>query len=196
MFESLKHFVATLFERNHPEEKPVRNEMLVRNYAFKQNYQKWLEQKRETEVLKNLYTSFTLSKLGISGDLPIRSFITNNQSSVLIPFIEPIGKEVLPRLQDYFRDRIMRIGYNLYLSERQIIARAGYNERVDRHILRPHVPAFSIDDMHEQLYGNIQISINYVNDRPLFLELSAEPVNAPNYSAIYPFDELIEILFL
>jgi len=90
----------------------------------------------------------------------------------------------------------MRIGYNLYVSERQIVARAGYNEKVDRHILRPHVPAFSIDDMHEQLYGNIQISINYVDNRPVFLELSAEAVNAPNYAAIYPFDELLEILFL
>lgn len=196
MFESIKHFVATLFERNHPEEKPVRNEMLVRNHLFKQNYNKWLEQKKETEILKNLYTSFTLSKLGISGDLPIRYFSNGEQSSVLIPFIEPIGKDVLPRLQDYFRDRIMRIGYNLYVSERQIIARAGYNERVDRHILRPYVPAFSVDDMHEQLYGNIQISVNYVNDRPIFLELSAESINAPNYSAIYPFDELLEILFL
>jgi hypothetical protein len=107
-----------------------------------------------------------------------------------------MGKHLFPFLQDYFRDRVMRIGYNLYLSDRQTINRISHLEVVDRHVLRPHVPAFQFNDLPEQLYGTISIVVHYVDDRPLFLQITAETQSDKTFAPAFPFDELAEILFV
>jgi len=63
-------------------------------------------------------------------------------------------------------------------------------------VLKPYVPAFSLNDKPEQLYGIVSIQVHYANDRPMFLELSAEVSPSNEFSAPFPFDELAEILFI
>jgi hypothetical protein len=174
----------------------VKHDMLVRNRIFKQQYKTWLETNRHTELLKNLYTSFTLSKLGITGELPILYYTERQSKHVLIHYIDPIGKHALPFLQDYFRDRVMRIGYTLFLSDSQLINRMGYTERIDSHLLKPQIKAFPFDAKHEQLYGAIQISFHSINSRPLYLRITSEELTDREFNKAYSFDELAEILFL
>jgi hypothetical protein len=178
------------------EDVSVKHDMLVRNRIYKQQYRTWLETNRHIELLKNLYTSFTLSKLGITGELPILYYTERQSKHLLIHYIDPIGKQVLPFLQDYFRDRVMRIGYTLFLSDSQHINRIGYTERIDTHVLKPHVTAFPFDDKQEQLYGAIQISFHSINNRPLFLRITSDELSEPEFNKVYAFDELAEILFL
>jgi hypothetical protein len=173
----------------------VKHTMLVRNRLFKQQYRTWVDTNRHAELLKNLYTSFTLSKLGITGELPILYYTERQSKHLLIHYIDPIGKLALPFLQDYFRDRVMRIGYTLFLSDSQLINRIGYSERIDSHILKPCISAFPFDDTHEQLYGRIQINVHSINNRPLFLRITSDELPERDYSKAYAFDELAELLF-
>ena len=123
-------------------------------------------------------------------------FSDRNSRHVMIHYLAMMGNHLFPFLQDYFRDRVMRIGYNLYLSDRQTINRVSHVEVVDRHVLRPHVPAFQINDLPEQLYGTISIVVHYVNERPLFLQITADTVIDSSFAPPFPFDELAEILFI
>ncbi|MEX1189780.1 MAG: hypothetical protein WED33_11025 [Bacteroidia bacterium] len=174
----------------------VTQEMLVRSHKQKQLFKAWIKDGTHNEVLKNIYTSYTLSKSGISADIPMHVFGQRNSRHVIIHFMDVMGKNQFAFLQDYFRDRIMRIGYNLYLSDRQIINRISHLEVVDRHVLRPYVPAISLQDKPEQLYGIISIVVHTANDRPMFLEISAETSNDIGQAPAFPFDELAEILFI
>jgi hypothetical protein len=196
MFENLVRFVKNLFLPPHGNLPAVRQEMLVRSYGWKQNYRRWIENNKHVEPLKNLYTSYTLTKLGITGDIPMHRFHSNGSENLLVHYLEPYGKDQLSFLQDYFRDRIMRIGYSLYISDKQSIERVGYVETIERHILNPFVPAFSISEPIEQLYGKVVISLHYINERPLFLQISAEPLSEGGYNNVYSFDELAEILLI
>ncbi len=194
MFEQLALFVKRVFSAPKAQE-PVRQEMLVRSFSHKQQYKNWLSQGGHEEILKNLYTSYTLNKLNITGDVPMHVFVEGNSRHVLLHFTDSMGKTLFPYLQDFFRDRIMRIGYNLYLSDRQTISRAGHIEQIDRHILRPAVPAFYSGDKLEQLYGHITIKVDYIDDRPLYLQISAEAIQDKVYGKVFPFDELAETIF-
>ena len=171
-------------------------EMLVRSQKFKQAYRQWIADGAHHEVLKNIYTSFTLSRSGVSGDIPIHVFKQGYATHVVIHYFDGLGRNIPAFMQDYFRDRVMRIGYNLYISDRQLIKRISHTELVERHVLKPYVPAFSLNDKPEQLYGIVSIQVHYANDRPMFLELSAEVSPSDEFSAPFPFDELAEILFI
>jgi hypothetical protein len=174
----------------------LRVEMLVRSHPFKQQYKRWISKNYNQELLKNIYTSYTLSKLSVAGDLPLNYFTEGKSHHILLHYIDPLGKMTFPFLQDYLRDKIIRIGYNLYLSDRRVIARAGYVDTIERHVLRPYVPSFSIAEKQEQLYGHVQVSVHYINDRPLLLQLTVEPSTEPDYNPPFSFDELAGLLFM
>lgn len=197
MFEKLKQQILKwLKPQTTSTQDALAQEMLVRSHRQKQLFKSWLHENQHNEVLKNLYTSFTLSKSGISGDIPMHVFSDRHSRHIIIHYMDMMGKHQFPFLQDYFRDRVMRIGYNLYLSDRQTINRISHLEVVDRHVLRPHVPAFQLNDLPEQLYGIISIVVHYVNERPLFLQITAETQAESHYAPAFPFDELAEILFI
>ena len=197
MFDKLMQQIRKWLQSpQEPSSETVTQEMLVRTHKQKQLFKSWIQQGTHNEVLKNIYTSFTLSKSGISGDIPMHVFSEGNNRHVIIHYMDVMGKNQFAFLQDYFRDRIMRIGYNLYLSDRQIINRISHLEVVDRHVLRPYVPAFNLQDKHEQLYGIISIVVHSANDRPMFLEIYSDTSHDNSLSPAFPFDELAEILFI
>jgi len=197
MFDKLRQHILKWFQPKASRElEAVAQEMLVRSHRQKQLFKNWLLENQHNEALKNIYTSFTLSKSGISGDIPMHVFSERGSRHVMVHYLDMMGKHLFPFMQDYFRDRVMRIGYNLYLSDRQTINRVSHIEVVDRHVLRPHVPAFQLNDLPEQLYGTISIVVHYVNERPLFLQITAETITDKSFAPAFPFDELAEILFI
>lgn len=175
-----------------PKEDAVQAEMLVRARSYKEEYRKWITQGHHQELLKNIYTTFTLNKLGIRSELPMHYLGSLGKHTVVVHYLDVYGKDVFPYLQDYFRDRIVRLGYQLYLSERLDLPKG----RLERHILRPQVPAFNINDLPEQLYGNLEVSVFYAEQRPVYLEIHAEHLSEKHFNKAFAFDELAELLFV
>jgi hypothetical protein len=194
MFAHISQFVKRVFAAPKKDE-PVRQEMLVRTRTFKSQFKNWLAQGGQNEILKNLYTAYTLNKLGISGDVPMHVFVNGSSRHVLLHYTDSMGNTLFPFLQDYFRDRIMRIGYTVSLSDRQVIARAGHSEQIERHILKPSLTGIQKIDKKEQLYGHITISVSTIDGRPLFLQITADTIQDKQYNSVFPFDELAETLF-
>jgi hypothetical protein len=170
--------------------------MLVRSYSFKRHYRNWIAQNHPSELLKSIYTTFTLNKAGVQGDLPLLYFPLRNGDQILIHQLDHFGKDTLSFLSDYFRDRIVRLGYKLYLSDKQIISHQSHSARVERHILHPRKDLAIADEKLPQLYGNIELRVQFIDDKPIYLSILSEPIEQSNYSQAYPFDELAELLFI
>lgn len=175
-----------------PKEDAVQAEMLVRSRMYKEEFRKWITRGHHQELLKNIYTTYTLNKLGVRSELPLHYMSGIGRHTVVIHYLDVYGKDVFPYLQDYFRDRIMRLGYQLYLSERLDLPKG----RLERHILRPQVPAFNINDLPEQLYGNLEVSVFFADQRPVYLEIHAEHLSEQRFNKAFSFDELAELLFV
>jgi len=169
--------------------------MLVRSYTYKRNYRKWISQNRHVELLKNIYTAFTLSKAGIHGDLPLHYFSLKNGDQVLIHQLDFLGKTTFSFLSDYFRDRLMGLGYKLYLSDFQQLMHQSRISRIERHILHPRIDILPYANTGAHLYGVIELTVQYSDAKPLFLSIRTEFSN-PSASKHYSFDELAELLFV
>jgi hypothetical protein len=194
MLEQVRLFFRKKFLPPKPLSSGLEVEMLVRNHQFKQLYKNWVGKGFHQELLKNIYTSFTLSKLSIRGDLPLHFYTSPAQSEILFHYIDTIGKPTFSYLQDYFRDRIVRLGYQVYLSERKVVERMGYHSITERHLLKPNLLHHRFDEKVEQLYGNIEIAVHYADDRPVYMSIRSETLSDSHYRKPFPFDELAEIL--
>lgn len=197
MFEKLLHqFRKWISSPYRADSEAVVQEMLVRQQRFKQAYRSWISEGAHHEILKNIYTSFTLTQSGVSGDIPMHVFRKGSSRTIVIHYFDGLGKNIPAFLQDYFRDRVMRIGYNLFLSDRQQINRVSHRELVERHVLRPYVPSFHVNEKPEQLYGTISLAVHYADDRPMFLEITSDVMYGAEFAPAFPFEELAEILFI
>jgi len=194
MLSELARFVRQIFRSGTHAEEQVKHEMLIRPQSFRLQYQKWLRQGRHKEFLKNLYTSFTLNKLGVDGEIPLHYFSDLQRKHLLLHYMDSMGRDLLPFLLDYFKDSSVKLGYQVYLSDRKVVEHLGYIEKVEKHVLKPVVAPFPPAGRREQLYGIIAIQIRYVDERPLFLELSAEEIKSSKFHPAFSFDEYIEIL--
>jgi hypothetical protein len=174
---------------------PVRQEMLVRSVRYKSDYHLWLEQQKQVELLKTIYISFVLRKLNIAGDIPLHAYQQNESSNLIVHYIEPIGKNSFNYLFDYLKDRTVKLGYMLYLSDRQIIERNGFIEKVERHLLRPQQSPYYLSENKEQLYGNIALSLIFINDKPLYLKIESSYALEKAYNQAFSFDDFAEVLF-
>jgi len=174
---------------------PVRQEMLVRNVRYKSDYHLWLEQHKQVELLKTIYISFVLRKLNIAGDIPLHAYQQHESSNLIVHYIEPIGKNSFNYLFDYLKDRTVKLGYMLYLSDRQIIERNGFIEKVERHLLRPQQSPYYLSENKEQLYGNIALSLIFINDKPLYLKIESSYALEKAYNQAFSFDDFAEVLF-
>lgn len=169
--------------------------MLIRSYAYRRSYRKWIFQNQHVELLKNIYTAFTLNKAGIHGDLPLHYFPLKNGDQVLIHHLDFWGKSTFSFLSDYFRERLMRLGYKLYLSDFQQLIHQSRISRIERHILHPRSDISPFENTSTSLYGLIELTVQYSDDKPLFLSIRAE-ILQNNEDQSFSFDELAELLFV
>lgn len=195
ILQGLNRILMNLFSASDDHQGQVRQEMLIRRQSFKLQYKRWKESSLRTEVLKNLYTSFTLSKLGVAGEIPMHYFQDSSRYCLIIHYIETMDKDLLRFLQDHFKERLLKSEYTLYLSERKIFERTGYIEKSERHILKPAFSFFQTKGLNNQLFGLININIQYINDRPLYIEIITENIPGEKFSAQHEFEMLTELLF-
>lgn len=184
-----------IINRNRKQTSESDSGMLVRSFAYKRSYRKWISQNQHVELLKNIYTAFTLNKAGIHGDLPLHYFPLKNGDQVLIHQLDFLGRSTFSFLSDYFRERLMRLGYKLYLSDFQQLIHQSRISRIERHILHPRSDISPYENTSTGLYGLIELTVQYSDDKPLYLSIRTE-VLRNNDSQPFPFDELAELLFI
>ncbi|MFN5370336.1 MAG: hypothetical protein ACK5B6_02635 [Bacteroidia bacterium] len=184
-----------IINRNRKQTSESESGMLVRSFAYKRSYRKWISQNQHVELLKNIYTAFTLNKAGIHGDLPLHYFPLKNGDQVLIHQLDFLGRSTFSFLSDYFRERLMRLGYKLYLSDFQQLIHQSRISRIERHILHPRSDISPYENTSTGLYGLIELTVQYSDDKPLYLSIRTE-VLRNNDSQPFPFDELAELLFI
>lgn len=93
-------------------------------------------------------------------------------------------------LMDYFRDIVLTLNYRLYSSTFDQKVRLDKVKRSERHYLKP--AAWSTEMPMEQLYGNILIEVEFVNDQADHLKLLVTHYTGFDYKPVRDFDELVQ----
>lgn len=191
---SLLWKIKKWFLPNTVNESGILKKTLSRHEAYKFGYRKWLDSQKKNDLLNRLQNAFLLRQLGVSGDVPVL-FSENEKGSIfLIHYIDFIGKDHFFHLFDYLKDRTNRLGYTTYIADVQQVERDGFTERVERYVLKPSVPIFSVSEKSHQLYGNVLFYHQLIDGRPICIRIQVEYNSTSTHFKPKPFAQLIENL--
>ena len=135
-----------------------------------------------------------------------RTFVNKEQSPKEISFLNTTSKKgfvlYLNRgkrfdrpeyIMDAIWNRIKKLGYVNYVSDKKSYNTGPYIESSQRHYLKPPLD-FSPGNKLNQLYGNVCIELILRNDRPQYLKFSATTYQDHMFQDAYEFSTLIQEL--
>jgi len=96
-------------------------------------------------------------------------------------------------LLEFFRDKILSIGYRMPLADVQVFANSGAEEQVERYYLKP---AFQLleGDKRSQAFGNITLSVTMLGKGPASFRCLCHYYQDSQYAQVQPFSRLIELI--
>lgn len=182
-------------------EKPVSSEagteMMVRSREFKQRYRDWVNSGQADPLLQNLYTSATLGNLGLRGEMPMHCAKTSEAQVLVLHYMERYGKEGFAFLMDYFRDRLLRKGFQVSQSDRRMVQLEHFVARTERHVLRNQIPPQHVPEGTAVLpWPTVEILVYYADERPVYLEINAHNPTSRIPHGINITDDLADVFFV
>lgn len=178
---------------NNPETK-VDKKVLLRHEAYKFSYRKWVVSSKKDDLLNRLHNSFMLRQLGVAGEMPIHYNHNKMNHSLLVHYIDMIGKDHFFYLFDYLKDRIIKVGYHVYAADKQTVEREGFTDSMERYVLKPAIHIFSVNEKATQLYGQITVYNHIIDGRPVYIRLLIEHLDQNSFEKPKQATDLIEFV--
>ena len=182
---------------------PFIQEEIKRSESFKNAYFKWLNEGKYRWLLQKIYQGYEAKKQNKTDDLQIHLLQSTGANGFAVSYSLLMEDKDLQFLLDYFRERVLTMGYKSYTSELRIFDRKEYVEAIEKHYLKPITEKVMPENAHyhpsnkeiyDQKYGNIIIEYITIDDKPSFLRLMRHYYSDFLYTPARPFDELVGAL--
>jgi hypothetical protein len=169
---------------------PLHQEMLSRTAAESAAYIEWLDSNEYAYLLRTLEAAFMDGTL----DEPHFSITDTGMSAgfKILWHSERFDENDMWMLADAFKDRVLELGYSLYMSDERHFARKDYAEVIQRHYLKPTL--IMQDGKVDQRYGNIIIEYRLIDNAPYDLKFSVQYYHDHKYTYPLPYKQLLEAL--
>jgi hypothetical protein len=192
------NFVESILSKLFPErdeEEPFLSERIVRSASEQINYFSWVKSKSYKKLSGEFYVAYFLKKRKINSGVNLQIFHSRFANAVSVFYNHHILKKDFHYYFDFLRDAVMKLGYELQYSEREIIDRHRYLETVERYYLT-FPENLKIGGRKHQLYGNILLEQIMIDQQPSHLKIVASYYpESDNYYPPLNFDEMIDKLF-
>lgn len=142
---------------------------------------------RIATVFWNVYNNMgTSTTMHVFKSLPANGFYFNSRLG--------IAAEEFDFILDEFSQRIIKMDYSVYTSDRKYKESSTGVERIDRHFLKPNPKVFS-DGLINQNFGNVLLELSFINDRPRYLKCMVSIYSNRSFAEAKPFEVFAECLF-
>jgi len=181
-----------LFKKHEPNT-VLSHKTLKRSEKQQANFKDWLASIDSQSLLEEIHKAYHLKRTDIDSDIPILLFRSVYANGFAIKNNERIGDQDFHYLLDYFKDKLLKIGYRQAGSDSKITAKEGFVLTVDKFYMKPPL---QVEPPIDQLYGNIAIELHLMDDKPNYLKLMASIYSDRMYKEHEDFDELVELLLV
>lgn len=189
-------FLEDLFNKLFPEKtnRPVEvQEELHRSSAYLNTYEEWKQSPEAATLLRRVEKSYHMQKNQTEGLYPVHLFNSAAANGFALSYHPSISRQEFHYLLDYWRDRVLSLGYRLANTDRQIKDKETYIQTTEKHYLKP--PINRKPPKTEQRYGNILLEYVLIDNQPSYLKLMVTIYTDHLFTKAEPFEELVEFLF-
>lgn len=174
------------------------------NFTHKENFsptggenervKKWMASAEGRMALDRVLQTYELKKAGLQGHHEIHLLTSPYANGFAIAFDSSISDTTFSDLFFAFGLRMLDLGYYRVSSVRTLREEAELVRTTEKQYFKPSVPAVH-SRKTEQLFGNISIEKESINNKPRFLKILVTVYSDQHYHDARPFDQFIEDLF-
>lgn len=185
---------SKLFKKKNAETVPVVHEPLKRTDRQQQAYEQWIGSGQHKVLLDAITDAHHKKKLDILSEYQVHLLNTPYSNGIAISYHEKMGKEAFRHLFDYLKEQTLPMNYRLAQADRRILDRGDYEEVIEKWYLKPSKTSPD-DQVVNQLYGNVLLEHNLIDQKPSFIKLMVNIYQDRAYTQALDFDEYLERVF-
>jgi len=174
------------------------HEVLKRSPADQEAYRTWKGSEEQDALLQEIAKAYYYKKTNITSDLDVHLFNTAYANGFAITYHPKISAKNFQHLSEYFRDKVLEMGYRLVNADRRIIDRDRYMETIEKYYLKPPLSAADLSQeviQVNQLFGNIAIEHVLIDGKPSYLKVLASIYSDRQFREAQSYDDFISGLF-
>ncbi|GAB3329779.1 hypothetical protein GCM10027429_06140 [Marivirga atlantica] len=181
-----------LFKKHEPNT-VLSHKALKRSEKERVSFKDWLQDDVSSTLLEKIHKAYHLKRTDIEGEIPILLFRSVYANGFAIKNNIEVSDRDFHFLLDYFKHKLLALGYRQAGSDSKVTAKDGFVLTVDKFYMKPPL---QVEPPIDQLYGNIAIELHLMDDKPNYLKLMASIYSDRMYKEHQDFDELVELLLI
>lgn len=174
------------------------HEVLKRSESDQQQYEQWKESEEKEQLIREIAQAYYYKKTNISSDIEVHLLNTPYANGFAITYHPDILPKSFRHLSDYFRDKVLAMGYRLVNADRRITDKGHYVETVEKFYLKPPLSAADLSQeviQVNQLFGNIAIEHVLIDNKPSYLKVLASIYSDRQFKEAQSYDDFMSTLF-
>ena len=190
------HFLQQLFGRRPGAEAAAWQPARVPTPAQARRHAAWLVAKVYLNWTGPYYKAYHLRKGGAGGRRGLRVELLQEagRQGTLLFYDSTIGPGNFRHFYELLSERIGGLGYHRACHDRRQRQREQHCETAHKQLFKPNPTDCAECGRCDQRYGLVTLDFVSVNNQPLFIRLSSNPVREPHFTAPKPFEELLAAL--
>ncbi len=172
------------------------HEVLKRPARDQAAYDAWQNQPECEELVREVAQAYYYKKTNISSELEVHLLNTAYANGFAVTYAPRVPTKEFQHLFEYFKDRVVAMGYRVVNADRRIKDKINYVETVEKYYLKPPLHQGDIEaGSINQLYGNVAVEYVLINERPSYIKVQASIYSDRLYQDALHFDDFAEKLF-
>lgn len=169
-------------------------EALVRSAPYLQHYAEWKSSPQSLALISKIEKAYYKKRNQVDGFYQLHLLRSGPANGFALSYHPEIGERNFKFLFDYWRDRVLSLGYHLKNTDRYTREMPDYVQTTEKHYLKP--PANLQQLPINQQYGNVLLEHVQINRQPSFLKVQVNIYADHLYTKALSFDDLVAYLFL
>ena len=165
--------------------------------AQRQLHRAWVTERVYRNWLGPYYKAYHLRKGGAGGRRGFRVDLLHEEGrqGALFFYDHTIGPGNFGHLYQLLGERILALGYHRACYDTRRRRHQQLHETTEKQLFKPLPTNCAESGRCNQRFGLITLDLIMVNDRPLFIRLSTNPVHEDYFTPPYSFDALLKVVF-
>lgn len=169
-------------------------ENFTQSLAEEQRVREWISSSEGKALFDQIFKAYGLEKAGLPDHLELHVLNSPYANGFALTYSPSMTEKTFSDLFFAFGLRMLDLGYYRVSLDRTMRETAGLIKTAEKQYFKPSVPKIDAQKT-EQLYGNVSIEKDLVNNRPSFLKILVTVYSGYHYRDARPFDQFMEDLF-
>ncbi|MDO7888020.1 hypothetical protein [Hymenobacter cheonanensis] len=191
------HFIHQLFQRRRSGAGPDWQPAATPTPAQARRHAAWVAERVYRNWLGPYFKAYHLRKGGAGGRRGYRVDLLHEKGrqGALFFYDPSIGPGNFEHLYQLLGERIGALGYHRACHDRRQRRHEQLRENTIKQLFKPDPTDCTESGRCNQRYGLITLDLVVVNDRPLFIRLSTNPVHEAHFTPPQSFEALLQTVF-